>query len=74
MYRRSIPGAVMTLDLLTQDLRIGIVDAGAMGRGIAPIAAQAGYRVRLFVATTHEAMSGRIPPTDAIRMNPVTTV
>lgn len=38
----------MSLDMNKRDLVIGVVGAGAMGRGIAQTAAQAGIEVRLF--------------------------
>ena len=38
----------MKPDILSPDPRLGIAGAGAMGRGIAQIAAQAGIRVLLF--------------------------
>ena len=38
----------MTLDATRPDLVVGIVGAGAMGRGIAQIAATAGIRVPLY--------------------------
>ena len=40
----------MTFDPNAQDLTIGIVGAGLMGRGIAQVAAQGGCRVKLFDA------------------------
>ncbi|MGD7312755.1 3-hydroxyacyl-CoA dehydrogenase NAD-binding domain-containing protein, partial [Ralstonia pseudosolanacearum] len=40
---------------------IGIVGTGAMGRGIAQIAAQAGLRVRLFDASPQAVEAARGP-------------
>ncbi|MFA6313431.1 MAG: 3-hydroxyacyl-CoA dehydrogenase [Sterolibacterium sp.] len=49
----------MLPDIETPDLNIGIVGTGAMGRGIAQIAAQAGVHVRLYDAMPGAASSAR---------------
>ncbi len=49
----------MSPDIQSPDLCIGIVGTGAMGRGIAQIAAQAGIRVLLYDALHGAAASAR---------------
>jgi 3-hydroxybutyryl-CoA dehydrogenase len=49
----------MPIDMRSADLCIGIVGTGAMGRGIAQIAAQAGIRVLMFDALHGAATSAR---------------
>ncbi len=49
----------MPVDMRSADLCIGIVGTGAMGRGIAQIAAQAGIRVLMFDALHGAAASAR---------------
>ena len=49
----------MSVDIQSQSLCIGIVGTGAMGRGIAQIAAQAGIRVLLFDALHGAAANAR---------------
>ena len=49
----------MTRDAKKQDLVVGIVGAGAMGRGIAQVAATGGCRVLLFDAKEGAAEEGR---------------
>jgi 3-hydroxybutyryl-CoA dehydrogenase len=49
----------MPVDIQSPSLCIGIVGTGAMGRGIAQIAAQAGIRVLLFDALHGAATNAR---------------
>ncbi|MBX7201094.1 MAG: 3-hydroxyacyl-CoA dehydrogenase [Rhodospirillaceae bacterium] len=49
----------MSIDIASPSLCIGIVGTGAMGRGIAQIAAQAGIRVLLFDALSGAAANAR---------------
>ena len=49
----------MPVDIQSPSLCIGIVGTGAMGRGIAQIAAQAGIRVLLFDALHGAAANAR---------------
>ena len=49
----------MKPDILSPDPRLGIAGAGAMGRGIAQIAAQAGLRVLIFDLQTGAAAAAR---------------
>ncbi|PWV57769.1 3-hydroxyacyl-CoA dehydrogenase [Plasticicumulans acidivorans] len=48
-----------TLDIQAPGLRLGIVGAGVMGRGIAQIAAQAGIRTQLYDARPQAAAEAR---------------
>ena len=49
----------MSLDIQRQDLRLGIVGTGVMGRGIAQIAAQAGIAVMLYDTRADAAPAAR---------------
>jgi 3-hydroxybutyryl-CoA dehydrogenase len=49
----------MSVDILSPALTLGIAGAGAMGRGIAQIAAQAGLRVRLYDLAPGAALAAR---------------
>ena len=49
----------MSIDIASPSLCVGIVGTGAMGRGIAQIAAQAGIRVLLFDALSGAAANAR---------------
>ncbi len=49
----------MSLDIQRQDLRLGIVGTGVMGRGIAQIAAQAGIAVTLYDTRAEAAPAAR---------------
>ena len=49
----------MTVDALSPSLALGLVGTGAMGRGIAQIAAQAGIRVKLYDAQPGAAANAR---------------
>jgi len=49
----------MTLDPNRQDLTIGIIGAGAMGRGIAQVSATGGMTVRLFDTNTEAAKAAK---------------
>ncbi len=49
----------MKTDIRSPDLTLGVVGAGAMGRGIAQIAAQAGIRVLLFDLQPGAALAAR---------------
>jgi len=49
----------MTLDPTREDLTIGIIGAGAMGRGIAQVSATGGLSVKLFDADTAAAEDAR---------------
>src|SRR4051812_46173110 len=53
------PSVVMSGRALELDLDVGVVGAGAMGAGIALVAASAGHRVRLFDAAPGAADRGK---------------
>jgi 3-hydroxybutyryl-CoA dehydrogenase len=56
----------MTLDINKQDLKVGVIGTGTMGRGIAQVAAHAGIEVRMFDSKPGVVEAARKSISDAL--------